>query len=1496
MSTHRRMLAEPGGRIYAVQYSPATNEDTGIEACVTVTNDATVEGGIPRNGGIFDARMGTTDGRIQCETCRRNKDKCHGHPGMIDFSDHPQVNPVAFGEVKKWLRVICWSCHDLVFSDASAQALITKVRASGSYLNRLRNAQIPTRCERCNEVHPVIKRPEPGTQLFTYKIANADGTMPTTSEQLTPFRIREILSAIRPKTLALLRVSALVHPANYVFTTMYVPPPAIRPDVRKGGNQMSNDPMTVGFRAIFRAHNAVSTYGAIDVKRKTLSGEANVADILRATLVSGSEHDPTSVANRFKSKKGHIRSTILGKRINGSARSTIDGSPHLNLDQISLPLFVAQTLCIYETVQSFNRERVMTYVGNGTRAYPGCSRIIKRNGFMYKPDAKDLVIEDGDIIVRNLVNGDIVMFNRQPTLALSNITAVRIVIDDRALAVGMSVIVCPYFNADFDGDQMNQFNVALPSSINEQLMLTCVSSRLVSAVTGTMSVGQADDSLTGNMKITQSGVTIDKYHGCAICSTMIVAPDLEGTVFRGRKVVSGRDLLACAFARTPVTYRGKSGYYSSGSLWARFMPMIANDATTRDVRVVDGRILSGCFDKTTVGAGGSSIYQSIVHDFGARATIDTIFDMQQIGTNYIIMHGFTTGMRDFYLRPEARARIKQCIEQTLARAHVITAKLDEGRIIPPIDKTLAQYYEELQINAQRINDDFYEPIFASFEDCETNGMFEMLTIGKGSPIFLVNMVGAVGLILINGERAMQNYSNARTLPYFQRYDESPESRGFAGANFANGLSLVSNIFNMMVSRTDIITRALYTAVTGDQNRRSEKNLEGIITNNHRMNVKGNTIVSFVYGGDYFDVRQLVNVTYGPAMISDSDMVRDYRYTSASKFSHVFDEEFVTLLADRARYRAIYKQLEEASVRDKMNSLIKMPFNLSHIAETVWRRVVRALDGKDDDDDDGHHDRERVRDHDGDRDASYAEVARMVKQYCDDAPYLYTNEAQRIARVPIADPTIWASMILCMYVRSELCTMRLSSLLAQFIAESNAIDEHHKYDIADINIVEFARNVLDITSAHIKLALIDPGTLVGILASTSFSEPFTQDMLDSYKTSAITGGNVGRTKMSVCREVLKAFPVKKMSNPQMTLILEDQYASSEEGALEIARLVEMLRFSQLVQASHIFCEKFANPVHPDYVGERAIFDEFARDNPMLARDVSDLSPWCIYFKLSKNALVQKRIDVTTVIERMRVMYPELILVYTLDRAPNVIIRAYIRESAIKTFGTHSSESLDSELLREKRAKHRNASGDASIKWIRNVIMSTVLRGVSGVLRARAGKIIRTIVDGEGRVVDAPPRWAVFTVGTNLTSAVCMRGVIPEQSRSNAIQEIASTLGISAARSYIITAMRELVEKCSVKHYMIYADEMTRLGRVTPIECNGVNTRDADNVSLRAALAAPLQAFSDAAFNARRDVVTGMSGPLMYGSIPRAGTMYNTFAIDGDVIARCTRDVRSQIEDL
>jgi DNA-directed RNA polymerase beta' subunit len=999
-------------------------------------------------------------------------------------------------------------------------------------------------------------------------------------------------------------------------------------------------------------------------------------------------------------------------------------------------------------------------------------------------------------------------------------------------------------------------------------------------------------------------------------------------LFRGRRAISGRDVLSLALVRTPITYRGTSGYYGANTAWATYMTKRDADgrdldADARTVRIVDGHILSGCLDKSTVGAGGAGIYQALVHEYGPRETIDTIFDMQQIGTNYIALHGFTTGVRDFYVSPESRARITRIIEQTLTKARMITNKLDEGRIIPPIDKTVAQYYEEMQINAQRISDEFYEPIFASIADRETNGIFEMLTIGKGSLTFLVNMVGTVGLILISGERAIQNYSRARTLPYFQRYDESPESRGYAGSSFIQGLSSTAGIFNSMVSRTDIITRSLYTTVTGDQNRGSVKNLEGIVTNNHRMNMKGSYIVSFIYGGDYFDVRYVSNVTYGPAMISNGDLERDYHYKPAGgEVARAFEEEFAHIRADRAQYRQIFKRLEDMSVRDKMSATIKMPFNIQRIAEGLWRVVVHTaksqrattVSGDDDDagrDDDAPDAPREVRSGptgglvesrsssgtglvDKPDDASYAEIARLVAQFCAETPYLYTNDVQREKHAPILDCMDDATALLQMYIRSELSAQRVKTMLARFMSESTGELGAHLDRIVDV--VQFVRNILDDIRMHVKRALIDPGTPVGILASTSFSEPFTQDMLDSYKTSAITGGNAGRTKMSACRELLKAYPVEKMSNAAMTLVLEDEYASSEERALDVARRVEMLRFAHLVLRSHIFCEKFGAPVHPKYVGEREIFTAFARDNPAIMRDVSDLSPWCLRFELNKSALVQKNIDVTTVVEMLRVKYPDLVLVYTLDRAPHVIIRAYLRANAIKTFTVHASDVLDVDLMREKRARRASTTGDADIKWIRRVIMATVLRGINGVVRARVGKIIRTHVDDDGKVVDSPPTFAVFTAGTNLASAVCVPGVVGEFSRTNAIQEIASTLGINAARYFIIAAMHELVDKCSVKHYMIYADEMTRMGRVTPIERNGVNARDVNNIALRAALAAPMQAFSDAAFNTRRDVITGMSGPLMYGAVPRVGTLYNTFAIDGEVVKKCARDARSTIEDL
>ena len=1488
--------------IRSVSYKPASDADTLIESRVPVTSNAMFELGQPKPRGVFDANMGTTDSSYSCATCQMSKERCHGHPGHFELN-YPCMNPTGISEIKNWLKIICFQCGNVIFTEEELRNIVGRARTNRFSLLVKHVTNQRRKCPSCGTMHQSVTRPDKTKYSFVVADITPDGT--TTNIPLYPHNIAEIFDKIRDETVILLGRSALAHPKCYIWHRIYLPPPAIRPDSKKqGGRGSGNDSITSHLKEFIHFHNEkIMTSIPHEITTKYAEQINKLNEMLADILTKGNERSK-SVAMRLKGKHGRIRDNLLGKRAFKMGRSTIDGSPRLNLDQISIPRFIAQTLQIEETIQDFNRERLLVFVTNGTKRYPGCSRIVKKDGSVFKPESPGLRIEDGDVVMRDLINGDIVAFNRQPTLTLSSVTSVRIVVDKTALANGMSVLICPFFNADFDGDQMNIFNYSKPASLNEQIMMTNVASHMVSMTTGNIYIGQSGDSLIGLAKLTQSGVLIDKYHAGLIFSSANCAPHLESYMnSRSDKLISGGDIISMALARTPISYRGKNTYYDPGAQWMKWMPKSPDDAS---IEIVGGRLMHGCLDKPSIGAGASSIYQVMMHEFGPQRTLDVIYDMQQIGINYMSQHGFTTGIHDFHIDPEERKKIVRSSHETLTKAFQLVQQLNKGEIIPPIDKTVLRFYEEKQINVQRVVDDFHEPVFRSIVNPRTNGVFELMASGcKGSLTFLVNMVATVGLIMISGERVRANFGFARTLPYFQRFEESPEARGYIGTSFMQGLSLVGCIYNGMMARTDIISRALMTSVTGDQNRKSIKALESIITNNYRMNVKGKDIVSFVYGNDYFDPRFLESVTYGPAMLSDANLSAKYKFVAANPSKQsTFDKEFAQIAADRTEYRRIFKTLENLSVRDKMGASIKLPINIPQlidritlaldneaiIADTPLKKVVEGIAPK----------ARTLRPSDGadtkrddiPNDDVFIAIVNMVSAYCQDIPYLFINDMQRNKRGWIPEFTSSAATLLRMYIRAELSAAKLR---AMFMPASSGA-RFSRAGTNNMGLGKFVSKILDGISALVTIALIDPGQAVGIIAAQSFSEPFTQDMLDSYKLSAITGGNATRIKMSKCREVMSAYDVDRLSNPMMTIILEPEYARSLERAQEIAQRIEMLKFSQLVCSSQIFYERYGNPVHPLYAHEKDIFAQFASNNPLMPPP-GDLVPWCMRFEIDTGALVQKNISMQTIITCLRDRYNDLYVIYTTERMARPVIRVYVRASGLSRFVVRSNES-ETHTVRRKTGRAHDDS--VKIHNVYNTILDTIVRGVKGIRLTHVEKIIRTKIDtraeSAGAVVDDIDQYGIRTNGTNMMRVACIPGVRINMLQTDAVQELASVLGIEAARYRIITEMRGLVDKCNIRHYMIYADEMTRTGRVTSIERAGLIFREVNNVALRAGQAAPVQVFTEAAINTRRDVLSGVSGPLMFGTVPRVGTLYNSFIVDPEVIKKYKKTAKQALDDI
>ncbi|EJW71036.1 hypothetical protein WUBG_18056 [Wuchereria bancrofti] len=110
----------------------------------------------------------------------------------------------------------------------------------------------------------------------------------------------------------------------------------------------------------------------------------------------------------------------MGKRVDFSARTVITPDPNLPIDTVGVPRTIAQNMTFPEIVTPFNIDKLQELVNRGDSQYPGAKYIIRENGarvdLRYHPRAADLHLQPGYRVERHMKDGDIIVFNRQPTL------------------------------------------------------------------------------------------------------------------------------------------------------------------------------------------------------------------------------------------------------------------------------------------------------------------------------------------------------------------------------------------------------------------------------------------------------------------------------------------------------------------------------------------------------------------------------------------------------------------------------------------------------------------------------------------------------------------------------------------------------------------------------------------------------------------------------------------------------------------------------------------------------------------------------------------------------------------------------------------------------------------------------------------------------------------------------------------------------------------------
>jgi DNA-directed RNA polymerase II subunit RPB1 len=444
--------------IVGIQFGIFSPEEIERRSVVEITSPATYEGSEPKIGGLFDPRMGVLDNGKTCKSCGQTNHGCPGH-----FGHYKLTRPVYYIQfiqmIMNVLRCVCIKCSKLLI-DKELHKNIARRRGEARW------REVMKACSTIKVCGSEIEDGCGATQPTKYKkdsIAKIVAMMPDIGNQ--PLEVEYVLRLFRrisDEDVDFMGLSRhWCRPDWMICTVLPIPPPQVRPSVVQDNNQRSEDDLTHKLFEIIKTDMTLAQKIENNTNRNVIDEMTTLLQYHIATLVDNqipgvapsaqrSGRPLKSVQQRLGSKEGRIRSNIQGKRVEFSARSVITPDPNLSISELGVPLKIAMNLTVPERVTAFNRDKLYKFVQNGADTYPGAKSLVRADGRMISLkhiNTREIVLYEGDVVHRHMMDNDIVLFNRQPTLHRMSMMGHRAkVLPYNTFRLNVSV--CSAYNAD----------------------------------------------------------------------------------------------------------------------------------------------------------------------------------------------------------------------------------------------------------------------------------------------------------------------------------------------------------------------------------------------------------------------------------------------------------------------------------------------------------------------------------------------------------------------------------------------------------------------------------------------------------------------------------------------------------------------------------------------------------------------------------------------------------------------------------------------------------------------------------------------------------------------------------------------------------------------------------------------------------------------------------------------------------------------------------------
>lgn len=823
-----------------------------------ITADTYDDDGFPIEMGLMDPRLGVIDPGLRCRSCGGRPGECPGHFGHIDLI--APVIHVGFAKlIRKTLRGVCRECSRLMLLDKEKEMYLQQIRTlerlgqlSDDIVNKVfAEARKHKICPYCGAPQQEIKFERPLSYIEE-------------GHKLTPSDIRDRFEKIPDDDITTMGMNpATARPEWMILTVLPVPPVTMRPSITLESGQRSEDDLTHKLVDIIRINQRFQENREAGAPQLIIEDlwellQYHVTTFLDNT-VSGvpparhrSGRPLKTLSQRLKGKEGRFRGSLSGKRVNFSARTVISPDPNLSINEVGVPMDVAMELSVPIVINARNREAIKSFVIRGPDRHPGVNYVTRADQRRIKITSKNCEeiaeqIDAGWKIDRQLTDGDIVLFNRQPSLHRMSIMAHRVKVMPYK-TFRLNPAVCPPYNADFDGDEMNLHVPQTEEARAEAEILMRVQENILSPRFGGPIIGGIHDYVTGSFLLTHGYKPIDREGVMELLKKFPPKelPEPKGYLEDGEPYWIGKQVFSTVLPKG-LNLTFKADFCLNCEVCKR--EECENDAF---VIIRGGQLLKGTIDAEAIGAFKGKITDRVIKEYSPSMASEFLDKMTLLALRGIMYAGFSFGIDDEDIPYDAANQIDEVTRTAKENVQKLIEAYKAGELEPLPGRTLDETLEMRIMQTLGRARDTAGQIAGRYLGLDNSGVVMAVSGARGSMLNLTQMAACVGQQSVRGERIRRGYAG-RTLPHFRRGDLGAEAHGFVESSYKDGLSPTEFFFHAIGGREGLVDTAIRTSQSGYLQRRLVNALQDLeVKYDGTVKETRGMIVQFKYGEDGVD--------------------------------------------------------------------------------------------------------------------------------------------------------------------------------------------------------------------------------------------------------------------------------------------------------------------------------------------------------------------------------------------------------------------------------------------------------------------------------------------------------------------------------------------------------------------------------------------------------------------------------------------------------------------